>query len=113
MKEIKAIIQPFMLQRVCEALDAIPDLPGLTVSTVSGWGRTRAKGSTNSVEHGGHRFIQKTKLEVVVDDAKVQQVVATILAAARTGNIGDGKIFVYQVDDAIRIRTGDRGEEAV
>ena len=113
MKEIKAIIQPFMLQRVCEALDAIPDLPGLTVSKVSGWGRTRAKGAVSSVEHAGHRFVEKTKLEIVVDDAKVQQVIATIVAAARTGNVGDGKIFVYDVNDAVRIRTGDSGEGAV
>lgn len=113
MKEIKAFIQPFMLQHVCDALDAIPDLPGMTVSTVSGWGRTRAKGVAKTVDHAGHRFVEKTKLEIVVDDAKVEQVLAAIVGAGRTGNLGDGKIFVYDVGDALRIRTGERGETAL
>lgn len=114
MKEIKAFVQPFMLQHVCEALDAIPDLPGMTISTVSGWGRTRAKGAKGkAVEHAGHRFVEKTKLEIVVDDAMAQKVVDVIVAASRTGNIGDGKIFICDVSAAVRIRTGERGESAL
>lgn len=114
MKEIKALIQPFMLQHVCDALDAIPGLPGITLSTVSGWGRTRANGAKGKTVHlAGHRFVEKTKLEIVVEDALVQQVVAAIVAAAHTGNVGDGKIFVSEVGDAVRIRTGERGENAL
>jgi len=112
MKEIKAIIQPFMLDRVLHALAAIDKLPGVTVSPVTGWGRTRGEGASDAVQEGGHRLAKKTKLEIVVSDALAPEVTEAIAASARTGNIGDGKIFVADVEAAIKIRNGERSEEA-
>lgn len=113
MKEIKAIIQPFMLEHVLHALAAIEELPGLTVSQVSGWGKARGVGASDPVEHGGHRLAKKTKLEIVVSDELAPAVTEAISTSARTGNAGDGKIFVYDVRDAIMIRTGGRSKEAL
>ena len=113
MKEIKAIIQPFMLERVCGALREIEGLPGVTVSQVMGWGKTRAAGARERVEEGGVAFARKTKIEVVVPAAIAARVVAAIEAAARTGNVGDGKIFVHDISEVVKIRTGERGEEAL
>ena len=108
MKEIKAIIQPFRLENVCAALQAIEGLPGLTFSQVAGWGKTQGRDEGDVVETG-HTFAGKTKLEIVMPDDLVERVVETIANAARTGNIVDGKIFVYTVDNVLKIRTGDRG----
>lgn len=113
MKEIKAIIQPFMLEHVLHALAAIEELPGLTVSHVSGWGKARGGGASDPVEEGGHRLAKKTKLEIVVSDRLAPVVADTIATSARTGNAGDGKIFVSSVGDAIMIRTGGRSTEAL
>jgi len=113
MKEIKAIIQPFMLDKVLEALEQLGELPGLTVSQVAGWGKTRAHGAAQTVTEGGHDFAKKTKLEIVVGDDIAPRVVEIIARVARTGQVGDGKIFVYDVADAIKIRTGERGPAAV
>lgn len=104
MKEIKAIIQPFMAEKVISALAAIEGLPGITVSEVNGFGRTRGRTETNSDEP--IRRLKKTKLEIVVPDAMVSEVVESIQRHAHTGNLGDGKIFVLPVETAIRIRTG-------
>lgn len=112
MKEIKAIIQPFMLEKVLHALATIRELPGVTVSQVTGWGKARGEGVRDPVHQGGHRLAKKTKLEIVVSDALAPLVAKAISTSARTGNIGDGKIFVYPVQDAIKIRTGGRSEEA-
>lgn len=112
MKEIKAIIQPFRLESVCGALQAIGGLPGLTVSQVAGWGKAKGRDEGNVIE-AGHKFAGKTKLEIVVPDDMAQRVVETIANAARTGNIGDGKIFVYTVDDVLKIRTGEQGASAI
>lgn len=109
MKEIKAFIQPFMLPQVLDALRAIEGLPGLTMSQVHGWGRTRAEGATNVVREGGHAFVVKTKLEIVVIDEMADEVVDAIARSAHTGHVGDGKIFIYEVADAIKIRTGEHG----
>lgn len=111
MKEIKAMIQPHMLQKVVDALHDLPNLPGLTISDVRGFGRT---GGQNG-EQGGRdvRYIRKAKLEIVVDDTDVETVIAKIVEHARTGNVGDGKIFVSAVDDVVRIRTGERGTSAL
>jgi len=79
---------------------------------VSGWGKTQG-GEQGDVEETGHTFAAKTKLEVVVPDEMVDRVVETIAEAARTGNIGDGKILIYSVDDVLRIRTGDHGRDAI
>lgn len=113
MKEIKAIIQPFLLSRVVEALKEIEGLPGVTVSDVRGFGRARAVGSPNTVVDGTVEYVKKSKVEIVVPDSLVETVVQTIRAKAHTGNPGDGKIFVYAVDDVVRIRTGERGETAI
>ncbi len=110
MKEIKAIIQPFMAERVIDALASIEGLPGITVSEVKGFGRTR--GRTQSGDDESIRCLKKTKLEIVVPDALVSAVVDSIKQHAHTGNLGDGKIFVMPVEDAIRIRTGTHEDVA-
>ncbi len=99
MKEIKAIIQPFMLERVMNALHEIKDLPAVTISTAHGV----------SVERGTHDQVLKTKLEVMVPDDRVEQLVAVIQKAARTGKPGDGRIYVLPVEETVKIRTGERG----
>jgi nitrogen regulatory protein P-II 1 len=112
MKKIEAIIQPFRLEPVKEALHAI-SVQGMTVTEVKGFGRQKGlrevyRGMEYQVD-----FIPKVKLEVVTSDDKVAAVVETITKNARTGRIGDGKIFVYPVAEVIRIRTGEKGDEAV
>ena len=113
MKEIKAIIQPYMLQDVCDALLQIENLPGLTVSQVLGFGRTRATEVLEAERIAEHSFAKKTKIEIVVQDNVAQKVVDIIAVAARTGKAGDGKIFVCDIGDVVRIRTGERGPAAV
>lgn len=113
MKEIKAIIQPYMLDNVLLALDAIVGLPGLTVSQVLGWGKARGTTVPDPVQEAGHSFAKKTKLEIVVTDELAPTVIQAIVETARTGRAGDGKIFVSDLTDAIKIRTGDAGEKAI
>ncbi len=113
MKEIKAIIQPFAVDRVLMALQRLPDLPGLTLSEVAGWGTERARSATEIVGDGAHQFAQKTKVEIVVRDELADRIVETIAREAHSGNPGDGKIFVYDVTEAVRIRTGERGPAAI
>jgi nitrogen regulatory protein P-II 1 len=112
MKKIEAIIKPFKLDEVKEALDKLA-VTGLTVTESKGFGRQ--KGHTELYRGAEYRveFLPKIKIEVLVDDARVAPVVDAIIAVARTGRIGDGKIFVSSVDDAIRVRTGERGANAV
>ncbi|MDI6817180.1 MAG: P-II family nitrogen regulator [Actinomycetota bacterium] len=112
MKKIEAIIKPFKLDDVKNALSGI-GIQGLTVSEVQGFGRQ--KGHTEVYRGAEYKvdFVPKTKLEILVDDGMVSQVVDTLTEAAKTGKIGDGKIFIYPVDDAIRIRTGERGVDAL
>jgi len=112
MKKVEAIIRPFKLEDVKIAL-VNAGIVGMTVSEVRGFGRQkgqveRYRGSEFTVE-----FLQKLKLEIVVDDARVDTVVQAIQDAARTGEIGDGKIFISTVDAVIRIRTGDRDNDAI
>ena len=111
MKKIEAIIKPFKLDEVKEALDKV-GVTGVTVTEAKGFGRQ--KGHTELYRGAEYRveFLPKTKIEILVDDAKADAVVAAILEAARTGRIGDGKIFVSTIDEAIRIRTGERGANA-
>lgn len=111
MKEIKAIIQPFLLDNVLRALETLPELPGLTVSQVLGWGKAHGETVEDPVHEAGHSFAKKTKLEIVVSDALAPQVVQTIASTARTGRAGDGKVFVYEVAEVVRIRTGERSAE--
>jgi nitrogen regulatory protein P-II 2 len=112
MKLIKAIIKPFKLDDVREALSEI-GVQGITVSEVKGFGRQ--KGHTELYRGAEYRvdFLPKVKVEAVVDDDDVENVVNTIRESANTGKIGDGKIFVLPIEQAIRIRTGETGKEAV
>jgi nitrogen regulatory protein P-II 1 len=113
MKEIKAIMQPFLISKVVEALKLIPGLPGVTVSDVRGFGRAQAVGAVNTVAEGAVEYVKKSKLEIVVADEMAETVIDTIQRNAHTGNPGDGKIFICQVDDVVRIRTGEHGEGAI
>ena len=112
MKKVEAIIKPFKLDEVKEALQGI-GLQGLTVSEVKGFGRQ--KGHTELYRGAEYvvDFLPKIKLEVVVPDELVDKVIEAITNAANTGRIGDGKIFVQPIEESIRIRTGERGDEAV
>jgi nitrogen regulatory protein P-II 1 len=113
MKEIKAIIQPAMLSRVIEALKAIPNLPGVTVSEVKGFGKSLAADVLQKVVEEEIKYSKKVKLEIVVPENNVEDVVQSICTNAHTGHPGDGKIFVVSVDDVVKIRTGQRGEKAI
>jgi nitrogen regulatory protein P-II 1 len=112
MKKVEAIIKPFKLDEVKENLNAI-GVRGLTVSEVKGFGRQ--KGHTELYRGAEYvvDFLPKVKLEIIVGEELVGKVVETIEKAARTGRIGDGKIFVTSVEEVVRIRTGERGEEAI
>lgn len=112
MKKVEAIIRPFKLDEVKIAL-VNAGIVGMTVSEVRGFGRQkgqteRYRGSEYTVE-----FLQKLKIEIVVEDDQVDMVVDKIIVAARTGEIGDGKIFITPVDSIIRIRTGEKNQEAI
>jgi nitrogen regulatory protein P-II 1 len=112
MKKVEAIIKPFKLDDVKEALTAIGVI-GMTVTEVRGFGRQKGhtelyRGSEYTVD-----FLPKVKIEVVVADPLVGKVVATITGAAKTGSIGDGKVFVLPINESVRIRTGETGEAAV
>ena len=112
MKKIEAIIKPFKLEDVKEALAEI-GVEGMTVTEVKGFGRQKGhteiyRGSEYTVD-----FLPKVKIEVICDDALAERAVEAIINAARTGRIGDGKIFISTIDEVIRIRTGERGEDAV
>ena len=110
MKKIEAIVKPFKLDEVKEALQGI-GVQGMTVTEVKGFGRQ--KGHTELYRGSEYRvdFLPKSKLEIVVADAEVDRVVETIVKVAKTGSIGDGKIFIVPVEDAIRIRTGESGDD--
>ena len=112
MKKIEAIIKPFKLDEVKDALDKV-GVTGITITEAKGFGRQ--KGHTELYRGAEYRveFLPKVKLEILVDDAKSAAVVDAIVEAARTGRIGDGKIFVSPIDDALRIRTGERGPNAI
>ena len=112
MKKVEAIIKPFKLDEVKDALAEV-GIQGMTVSEVKGFGRTGGKkevyrGSAYVVD-----FVPKVKVEIIVPNDSVQQVVTVITEAARTGKIGDGKIFITSIDEVIRIRTGETGEDAI
>jgi nitrogen regulatory protein PII len=112
MKKIEAIIKPFKMEDVKEAL-AEAGIEGMTVSEVKGFGRQKGhteiyRGSEYTVD-----FLPKVKFEIIVTDDRVAKVVAAIVAAAKTGKIGDGKVFVTPIEDAIRIRTEERGDSAI
>lgn len=112
MKKVEAIIKPFKLDEVKEALSSV-GCQGLTVTEVKGFGRQ--KGHTELYRGAEYvvDFLPKVKLEVIVSDDKVTQVVEAVEKSAKTGRIGDGKIFVLPVEEIVRIRTGERGNEAL
>jgi nitrogen regulatory protein P-II 1 len=112
MKKVEAIIKPFKLDEVKESLSGI-GVQGLTVSEVKGFGRQ--KGHTELYRGAEYvvDFLPKVKLEIIVRDEQAAEVVETIEKAAKTGRIGDGKIFVLPIDEIIRIRTGERGSDAI
>jgi len=112
MKKIEAIIKPFKLEEVKESLGEV-GITGMTVIEVKGFGRQKGhteiyRGSEYTVD-----FLPKIKLELVVPDGVVQQAVGAIIKAAKTGKIGDGKVFVSPIDESIRIRTEEKGEQAI
>ena len=114
MKEVKAIIQPFMLYKVVDALKQIEGLPGLTVDVdVQGFGKNPSAAAPHKITLDEIEYAKKAKLEIIVDDSMVDTVVQTILKHAHTGNPGDGKIFVIDVQEVYRIRTGDSGIKAL
>jgi nitrogen regulatory protein P-II 1 len=112
MKKIEAVIKPFKLDEVKEALQEV-GLKGMTITEVKGFGRQ--KGHTELYRGAEYvvDFLPKVKIEIVVDDGIVERAVEAIQQAAKTDRIGDGKIFIYDLEDAIRIRTGERGNDAL
>jgi nitrogen regulatory protein P-II 1 len=112
LKKIEAIIKPFKLEEVKEALDGV-GIRGITVSEVKGFGRQ--KGHTELYRGAEYvvDFLPKIKIELVLPDSMVEKAVDAIVLAAKTGRIGDGKIFILPMDEVIRIRTGEKGEDAV
>ncbi len=112
MKKIEAIIQPHKLEEVKEALKAI-GIDGMTITEVRGHGRQKGHKEIYRGMEYHVDMLPKVKLEMVVPDARAEQVIQTLVQSARTGKIGDGKVFVYDVADAVRIRNDDRGEGAL
>ncbi len=112
MKKLEAIIQPFKLEDVKEALKGI-GIDGMTVTEVRGHGRQKGHTEVYRGQEYKVDLIAKIKVELVVPDSRLEEAISTLTNGARTGKIGDGKIFVYDVVDAIRIRNGDRGEAAL
>ena len=112
MKKVEAIIKPFKLDDVKDALTGL-GVVGMTVTEVRGFGRQKGhtelyRGSEYTID-----FLPKVKIEVVVPDGLVEKVVSAICGAAKTGSIGDGKVFVLPIGETVRIRTGERGEDAI
>ncbi|MBI5118953.1 P-II family nitrogen regulator [Candidatus Poribacteria bacterium] len=112
MKKVEAVIKPFKLEEVKEALSNV-GIKGMTVIEVKGFGRQKGhkelyRGAEYEIE-----FLPKVKIEVVVPDSEIENVIEAIVSSARTGRLGDGKVFVTPVEEVIRIRTGERGEEAI
>jgi nitrogen regulatory protein P-II 1 len=112
MKKIEAIIQPFKFDDVKEAMKAI-GIDGMTVTEVRGHGRQKGHKEVYRGQEYEVDLLPKVKLEMVIPDARLDEVVQTLTRSARTGKIGDGKLFVYEVAEAVRIRNDDRGESAL
>jgi nitrogen regulatory protein P-II 1 len=112
MKKIEAVIQPFKLDDVKEALKSI-GIDGMTITEVRGHGRQKGHKEVYRGQEYNVDLLPKVKVELVVPSERIDEILNTIIAAARTGKIGDGKIFVYDVQEAIRIRNDDRGPAAI
>ena len=116
MKMITAFIQPFMLTKLTRAFEAIDDFPGMTVTDVQGFGREKAHpetGAAHSRLEDIVDFSKKVRVEVAAPDAMAERIVQTIGLITRTGNRGDGKVFVWPIESALRVRTGETGESAL
>lgn len=113
MKGITAIVQPFMLSKVTSRLQAIADFPGMTVTRVQGFGREKAKGASHRIVEDLIDYVPKVKIEIVATEAMADEIVRVIMEHAHTGNKGDGKIFMYEISAAARIRTGETDDEAL
>ncbi len=112
MKKVEAIIKPFKLDEVKNALNEI-GINGMTITEVKGFGRQKGHVEVYRGTEYEVNFIPKVKIEAVIPDSMIDKVISTITEKAKTGNIGDGKIFIHSLEDVIRIRTGDRGEAAI
>jgi nitrogen regulatory protein PII len=112
MKKIEAIIRPFKLEEVKEAL-VEEGIRGLTISEVRGYGRQKGHTETYRGSEYHIEFVPKIKIEVVVEDSKAEKIIDAILRTAKTGQVGDGKIFITNIEDVIRIRTDESGKEAL
>jgi len=112
MKKIEAIVQPFKMEEVKEALKAI-GIDGMTITEVRGHGRQKGHKEVYRGQEYNVDLLPKVKFELVVPDQRLEEVLSALTASARTGKIGDGKIFIYEVAEAVRIRNGDRGEAAL
>ena len=112
MKKIEAIVQPFKLEEVKEAMKGI-GIDGMTITEVRGHGRQKGHKEVYRGQEYNVDLLPKIKIEMIVAESRFEEVLRTLVGAARTGNIGDGKIFTYEVAEAIRIRNDDRGESAL
>ncbi len=112
MKKIEAIIKPYKLDDVRDALQEL-DIPGMTVTEAKGFGRQRGHTELYRGAEYVIDFLPKVKIEVIIQDDRVEEVIEAIATAANTGRIGDGKIFIIPIEEAIRVRTGERGEMAI
>lgn len=116
MKIIMAVVQPFMLSKVTGALEAIENFPGMTVTDARGFGREKgehARGAPHRAVEDFVEYVKKSRIEIVAPDAMVDVIVETIKRTAHTGNPGDGKVFVWTVERAVRIQTGEAGDAAL
>jgi len=113
MKKIEAIIKPFKLDEVVAGLTEAGITSGMSVTEIKGFGRQKGFVELYRGREYEVRFLPKIKIEIILPDELVEKAVAVILEKARTGDVGDGKIFIYHVEDAIRIRTGEKGEKAL
>jgi nitrogen regulatory protein P-II 1 len=113
MKKIEAIIKPFKIDEVVQGLSEAGIICGMTVSEVRGFGRQKGFVEVYRGREYEVRFLPKLKIEIVLSDDLVEKAISVITERAKTGEVGDGKIFIFNLEDAIRIRTGQRGEEAL
>jgi nitrogen regulatory protein P-II 1 len=113
MKMVLAFIQPHRLDEVTRALEHIPHFPGMSVTEARGFGREKVEGAPHTPREALTDFTKKARIEVVVHDEQVESVISALVHGARTGQRGDGKIVVLPVEKAVRVRTGEDGEEAV
>ena len=116
MKIITAMVQPFMLSKVTSALEEIDGFPGMTVTDVRGFGREKgshAKGAPHRIIEDFVEYVKKSRIEIVAHDEMTDEIVDTIVRTAHTGNPGDGKVFVWPVERAVRIQTGETNDVAI